>query len=194
MAGNGEVTLVGHSMGGLSVTAATEVIPDKIACVVYLTAYVPVLRKAVFDYLGLPENAAAQGGQVLPGDAVKTGAVRLNPHSADASYLEMARQAFYNDLPMAEAFRFIASLVPDVPLSVALEDARGTPARWGTVPRTYIRCTLDNALPIALQDLMIKEADTTFLGNAFDVKTLVSSHSPFASVPDKLAALLHELR
>jgi hypothetical protein len=68
------------------------------------------------------------------------------------------------------------------------------PARWGTVPRTYIRCTLDTALPMALQDLMIKEADTAISGNAFEVKTLVTSYAPFASVPDQLAALLHELR
>ena len=193
MVGNGKVTLVGHSMGGLSVTAAAEAVPDKIARAVYLTAFVPILRKTGFDYMGLPENAAAQGGQVFLGDPALTGAVRLNPRSTDAGYLERARQAFYNDVPMADAFRFMASLVPDVPVNVALEDARGTPGRWGILPHTYIRCTLDNALPVALQDLMIREADAATPGNTFDVKTLVSSHSPFASMPDKLAALLHEL-
>ena len=37
---------------------------------------------------------------------------------------------------------------------------------------------------------MIREADAMTPENRFDVHTLTSSHSPFASMPDKLADLL----
>ncbi|WP_338281125.1 hypothetical protein [Corallococcus caeni] len=41
---------------------------------------------------------------------------------------------------------------------------------------------------------MIREPDAFTPGNAFTVDTLESSHSPFASQPQKLAALLDGLR
>jgi hypothetical protein len=61
------------------------------------------------------------------------------------------------------------------------------------VPRTYIRCTEDIAIPLALQDLMIRQADDLTPGNKFDVQTLNSSHSPFASQPELLSDILDRL-
>jgi hypothetical protein len=40
---------------------------------------------------------------------------------------------------------------------------------------------------------MIKEADEFTPNNKFDIKTLESSHSAFASMPDKLAETLASL-
>ncbi len=193
MAPNGKVTLVGHSMGGVTITAAAEAAAEHVARVVYLTAYVPVTRPSAFDYISLPENAPALGGPVFLGDPSVTGAVRLDPRSNDPVYLEHARLAFYNDMSAAATRPYLAALVPDVPFNVPSEDARGTAARWGRLPRTFIRCTLDNALPIGLQDRMIAEADAATPSNRFDVRTLAASHSPFASMPDQLAATLDAL-
>jgi hypothetical protein len=44
------------------------------------------------------------------------------------------------------------------------------------VPRSYIRFTLDRALPLALQDRMIDEADAATPGNRFDVHSLPAPH------------------
>lgn len=87
----------------------------------------------------------------------------------------------------ATAARRLAQHGPLLPMTA---DARGTRDRWGRVPRTFIRCTLDNAIPIALQDRMIREADAFTPENRFDVKTLEADHSPFASQPEQLAAIL----
>ncbi|MGI9613205.1 MAG: alpha/beta hydrolase, partial [Acidimicrobiales bacterium] len=38
-AGNGEVVLVGHSLGGLTISPVAEAIPDELRAVVYLTAF-----------------------------------------------------------------------------------------------------------------------------------------------------------
>ena len=51
--------------------------------------------------------------------------------------------------------------------------------------------SLDEAY--AIQDRMIADADELTPHNRFDVHTLPSSHSPFASMPDRLAAVLDAL-
>ena len=119
-----------------------------------------------------------------------TGAMRINPRNADPDYVEKGRQAFYGDLPTEEYVRYAAMLTPDLPLAVGMEDARGTAQRWGRVPRTFVRTTEDQTIPVALQDRMIAEADAATPANRFAVHTLESSHSPFASMPDALAEIL----
>jgi pimeloyl-ACP methyl ester carboxylesterase len=187
------VVLVGHSLGGLTITRVAERIPHLIERLVYLSAYCPVQLKTAGDYNELPEAAAGLSGALLLGDPAVTGALRINPRSADASYVEKARLAFYNDLSTADFLPFADTLMPDVPLQVGLDDAHGTPANWGTVPRLFIRCTLDQALPLALQDRMIREADQATPNNRFATATLASSHSAFASQPAQVAALLASL-
>jgi hypothetical protein len=160
---------------------------------VYLTAYVPVRLKSAAEYNALPENSISQSGNIQIGNPGVTGGIRINPKNSDPDYLEKGRQAFYNDVPTEDYIRFASYLNPDLSLTAALEDARGTVNRWGSIPRTFIRCTLDHAIPIALQDRMISEADSSTPSNRFDVKTLESSHSPFASMPDALSRMLDAL-
>lgn len=194
MSSGGKVILVGHSFGGMTVTKAAEAVPDLIQRVVYVTAYVPVRLPNVVAYNALPENGSTLSGTIKIGDPNIIGAVRINNRSTDPAYIEKARQAFYNDVATEDFLPFAASLVPDIPLQAALDDARGTPGRWGTLPRSFIRCTLDHAIPIALQDRMIAEADASTPDNKFDQYTLTSSHSPFASMPGELSAILASLR
>lgn len=186
----GPVTLVGHSFGGLSLNLIAERIPERISRLVYLTAYCPVRLPSILDYSALPENASSLSATAFLGDPAQTGAIRINPRSSDPAYLEKCRMAFYTDVPLSEFDAFAVYLNPDLSLAAAQQDARGTPDQWGSVPRTYIRCTLDRANPIEVQDLMIREADYATPGNRFDQRTLVSSHSPFASMPKALAELL----
>jgi pimeloyl-ACP methyl ester carboxylesterase len=191
MAGsNGKVVLVGHSFGGCTITRIAEKVPELVHRLVYLTAHVPAQRKTVFDLMGLPEGATGLSATTQIGDPTVTGAVRINNRNADPAYVEKCRQCFYNDVPTADFIPFAATLMPDVSLKGFLDNAAGTPERWGRLPRSYIRCTLDNAIPIALQDRFIAEADAITPGNKFDLHTLVASHSPFASMPAELTAIL----
>ncbi|MFF5290703.1 alpha/beta fold hydrolase [Paractinoplanes globisporus] len=190
MAENGPVTLVGHSFGGLTVTLAAEQVPQLIRRLVYISAYVPVRFASGAEYSQLPEARSGISGAVLIGDPTKTGAMRINPRDAAPEYVEKGRLAFYHDLPADDYQRFAAYLNPDLPLAVAFDDARGTLGRWGTIPRTFIRLTEDHTIPPALQDRMIAEADAATPDNTFDVHSLPSSHSPFASMPDRLADAL----
>jgi hypothetical protein len=121
---------------------------------------------------------------------MKTGAMRINPRNVDPDYVEKGRLALYGDVSTDEYLKFAAYFNPDLPLPVAFEDARGTAERWGSIPRTFIRTSEDRTIPPALQDRMIADADAAIPDNRFDVRTLESSHSPFASMPDRLAEVL----
>jgi pimeloyl-ACP methyl ester carboxylesterase len=173
LARHGRVTLVGHSFGGLTVTRVAEAVPHLIRRLVYVTAYVPVAHASGAELSTLPEGGESISGAILVGD-----------------YVEKGRLAFYGDLPAEEYARYAAFLTPDLPLAVCMADARGTAQRWGRVARTFVRTTDDRTIPVALQDRMIAEADAAAPANRFDVRTLASSHSPFASMPDELAELI----
>jgi pimeloyl-ACP methyl ester carboxylesterase len=190
MARHGRVTLVGHSFGGLTVTRVAEAVPHLVRRLVYVTAYVPVAQASGAELSTLPEGADSISGAVLVGDPAKTGAMRIDPRNPDPDYVEKGRLAFYGDLPAEEYARYAAFLTPDLPVAVCMADARGTHQRWGRVPRTFVRTTQDRTIPLALQDRMIAEADAATPANRFDVRTLPSSHSPFASMPDDLAEIL----
>ena len=193
MARHGKVTLVGHSFGGLAITAAAEATPDLIDRLVYLTAYVPVpdLPNAV-ALASLPEGQSSISGAILIGDPRVTGAQRINPRNADPDYVEKGRQALYNDVSTEEYLRFVSYCNPDLPLAVAFDNAQGTAERWGRIPRTFVRCTKDHTIPLLLQDRMISEADAASPNNKFQIDTLPSSHSSFASMPDRLAEVLSD--
>jgi pimeloyl-ACP methyl ester carboxylesterase len=186
----GKVTLVGHSFGGLTITLVGERVPHLVRRLVYVTAYVPVSVPNGAGLSALPEGAASISAAVLVGDPGTTGAMRINPRDSDPAYVEKGRLAFYNDLSTAQYLPFAAYLNPDLPVGVAFDDARGSARRWGRLPRTFVRCTQDRTVPLALQNRMIADADAATPRNPFRVDTLGSGHSPFASMPDDLAALL----
>ena len=61
-----------------------------------------------------------------------------------------------------------------------------TDEKFGKIPKYYIECTEDRAIPIEVQKAMYK-------GNVEKVYTLNSSHTPNFSQPEKLANILLEL-
>jgi pimeloyl-ACP methyl ester carboxylesterase len=189
--GSGPVILVGHSVGGLTLSPVAEAEPSMVRKLVYLTAYVPV-RLAVLEYLNLPEFATAEVVPLFVADPLVVGAARINFDSADASYRAKLKSAFYGDLSDG-AFAAAANLLtPDYPAGL-LAAVTVTAQRWGSVPRAFIRCTNDHAIPLAAQDLMIRQADAFTPGNAFVQKTLTTSHSPFISAPADLVGILASL-
>ncbi|AZQ74761.1 MULTISPECIES: alpha/beta fold hydrolase [Streptomyces] len=92
---------------------------------------------------------------------------------------EDARRILFDDVPEAEARRAVAQLRPQ---SVRASTERVTAAGWRTVPSAYIVCDRDQALDPSRQRELAKRADS--------VHRLPSSHSPFLSMPRRLATLL----
>ncbi|MFE6869529.1 alpha/beta fold hydrolase [Kitasatospora sp. NPDC057692] len=90
-----------------------------------------------------------------------------------------ARQVLFADVPRADAEHAVARLRPQTVRSFT---EPVTTAGWRTVPSSYIVCDHDRALAPSRQHELATRAHS--------VHRLPSSHSPFLSMPRRLAALL----
>ncbi len=192
-AGYDKVVLVGHSMGGIVLNRIGELAPGKIAKLVYLAANMPRNGVPIGVYFGEPEGLVAQVNPVLIGDAFATGAFRLDPRSSDATYRANLKTGFYNDTSDVDFAAAASLLCPDMPTAPMVTPITLTPGNWGALPRHYIKCLRDNAVPQVLAQRFINEADAFTPGNLTRVHTLDTSHSPFISQPDVLAKLLSDI-
>ena len=171
---NGEVVLVGHSYGGVVISEAG--VHPSVAHLVYLAAFaLDVGESAQQNALLGGEDAGALGAAIevaeLPtGEAVLT----ITPDGAVA--------AFYHDCPPEIANGAAERLRPQ-PLG-SLRDTVDA-AAWREKPATYVVCTDDRAVPVALQRSAAARIATTI--------EWPTSHSPFASRPDLVAELLVDL-
>ena len=192
-AGNERVILVGHSLGGATLSAVGEAVPELVRRLVYLTAFVPVTFNHVLAYLQQPNFATSHVPPLFVADPAVVGCARINHNSADPAYVAACKSAFYGDVA-TPAFQAVANLLtPDEPIQAFTTPVVVTPQRWGRLPRTFIRCTEDKAIPIVVQDQMIDDADGFTPRNRFDQKTLHTSHSAFAAAPQALTDLLIKL-
>ncbi|HEX4251764.1 MAG TPA: alpha/beta fold hydrolase [Pseudonocardia sp.] len=182
------VVLVAHSAGGGPASAVAERAPELVDQLVYLSAFLPAGRPRFLDYVSAPENAGAVHVPTV-GDPEVLGAFRINPLSADPAEVAAIQRSFLADWP-AQLPGWRLLLHPDEPLASLLAPVQLTPARWGRIPRTYIRLTDDLALPPATQDLMIAEADRAVPDSPTEVHSLPGGHSPFLTRPAELAELL----
>lgn len=192
-AGYGPLTLLGHSMGGVPITAAAERNASKLQKLIYLTAYMPVAGKIALheDYRDT-DSLVAKIFEKSGNDSSKLKVSRFDPRSPDRDFVKLVKDAFYGDVRDDEAEAAVNLLTPDDPLLPLLEPTGATRERWGKIPRSYIRCLQDRALTPKVQDRIIADADT-FASNATEVRDLNTSHSPFLSRPQELADLIAAL-
>jgi hypothetical protein len=118
------------------------------------------------------------------------GAVRIDGASADEQYRATARECFHGAVPDQVATAAGAILTPDAPARLHSDTVPITAERWGSVPRTWVRCTGDRAVPIAAQDANIAALDALAPAHPFRQETLDIDHSPMFSAPDLLADVL----
>ncbi|MBO9575092.1 MAG: alpha/beta fold hydrolase [Sphingobium sp.] len=172
----GPVILVGHSRAGIAISAAAERDPDAFAALVYLTAFlVPPGQSMGQVRESFPRDPAFDGGI---SEAARGAALAI---SQDA-----AIPTFYGDCGSEDQLWAASQLVPE-PLGPMVTPLALSDARYGSVPRHYIECTLDAAIPLAQQRAMQQALPCA------SVTTLVSAHSPFLSMPDKLADVLDSI-
>jgi pimeloyl-ACP methyl ester carboxylesterase len=165
--------LVGHSAGGFAITAAAEADPARIGGLVYLCAYLPApgmsladMRRAGPSQPLLPAIRKAADGQSFTIDPA------------------LAHGAFYQDCPEDIASRAISQLCPQ---PVMPQETPLWPRAAPRVPRHYITCSEDRTIPPAYQRRMAAGLP------AHCRHELPSGHSPFLSMPDRLASLLAEI-
>lgn len=166
------VILVGHSMGGMAISQAAEAFPEKIARLVYVAAFLPRDGESLSKLEERNPRPTIPNSLVVAADA-PTAVVRD----------DVIVPAFFHDCAPAvqQAAKARLTVQSLAPLTTPV---RLTAARFGKIPRVYIECTDDRAISIELQRDMVAASGVD------KVVTLASSHSPFLSMPEALAAEL----
>jgi pimeloyl-ACP methyl ester carboxylesterase len=169
-----KVILVGHSMGGIAITAGAELVPEKIDRIVYLTAFLPRDGESLMSIEDRnPKKSVPLALVIADGSPTAD----LDPAKIN--------DLFFHDVAAHEAKAATGSLTPQ-PLAPFGAPLKVTPERFGSVRKAFIECTEDRAISIELQRDMIGKTKVEV------VKSLPSSHSPFLSMPQRLADMLHD--
>ena len=169
----GKVVLVAHSMSGAVISQVAERIPEKIERLVYVAAF--LLKDG--DYV-MAAMQSDSGNELLPEIVF----------SDDESYGSVPEQALrrvgFHDVDEAVIQRILPLMAQKQATEPFMAKIEVSDEKFGSVPKTYIRTSIDKVTSPALQDRMI--------GN-WEVETVLhleAGHFPLFSVPTQLAELL----
>ena len=167
--------VVGHSMGGIVISQASEVRPNRVAKLVYLAAFMPMNGES-----GLSLASEDTGSMVLPNLIVDpaSGTIDIQrDHIADIFYGESR----------SEYVTLARALLRPNPLWAVATPLTLTASNYGRLPRYYIRTSNDFAVTPTIQDRMLQSQPCK------KVYSIESDHSPFFSHPHQLNAILQRI-
>jgi pimeloyl-ACP methyl ester carboxylesterase len=164
------VVLVGHSMGGVTIASVAEAMPEKVALLVFLAAFMPRDGESVHSLGRLPGARRESGPPAFSRTPDGLGFMPV---------LERARAVFYSRCSNKDVAYAIRRLRPQA-LSVQQATVSLTGERYGSVPRIFFECLEDNTVSLGLQRYMVERSPCP-------VVSLATDHSPFFSAPVLLA-------
>lgn len=167
-----KIILVGHSMGGVVITAVAEKIPGKIKKLIYIGAFVPANGQSLFDL-------ASQDAQSLLGPSIIPSADQLTLDVKHENITSIFCQDASDEVKQLVLDNYRAE--PAIPFTNAVSL---TGANFGSVDKYYIHTLMDHAIGIDLQNKM---ADAAGITKTFAVNT---GHSPFLTQPTEVTKLL----
>lgn len=162
---DGRAVLVGHSAGGLSISAAAQAAPDRVERLVYVAALLP----SDGDSLGTMMGA-------LAGERAALSMLRAPDKLSYCFDTSTAGPALYNGAS-EEAIAWALPQICYEP-NAPHRDALTLGAAFDSVPKFYVICTEDRVIPEMDQTRMAKAAD--------DTAQIETGHSPFLSTPETL--------
>lgn len=172
----GPVALVGHSFGGMTISAAAEAAPLDVAQLVYVAAYVPESGDSM-------ETLALSDGD----NSFTEESFVIAPDYSYAEILERDRAAIFgNEGTEAERTAIVAGLMRE-PLAPIATPVNLTEDAFGSVPQAYIRTLQDQAVSTPMQTRMIERAG---IERVIDID---SGHAPQTTQVDALVAAILEL-
>jgi pimeloyl-ACP methyl ester carboxylesterase len=174
--------LVGHSMGGLTISAVARRVPDRVEHLVYVSCMVP------------PEGASAI--EALPADlrAMTRDAVEGARHGGDNPIGglddETIRSMFCNDMDDEQTRFMLERTGTEAAVILAEQVSRaGIPAE---LPKTFVKLLRDQSLAPEVQDVLIQNLRDS-PGGDVDVVTIDAGHIVMISRPKELAEVLNRL-
>ncbi len=163
--------VLGHSQSGMVVTRAAERYPERFRMAVYLAAFLTRSGQSIVN--------------VLRENNLKLPLPYLNV-SPDRSYttakLEAMREYLYHDCPADELVRAETFLSPE-PMSLSMESVTTT-GKYESVPRAYMECLRDRAIPLPVQRAMYTAVPCD------RVVSLDTGHLPHIAAPEQFVAAL----
>lgn len=163
------VVLVGHSYGGMVISAAGH--HQRVRHLVYLAAFCPIEGECVLDLaIGEPPPLTAQALR-----SHDDGTMSIDP--------QLAADTFYADLDPAKAADRVGRLRRS---TTAVFTTPAIAPAWTTVPTTSVVCTQDRAISVDRVEQMAARADGS-------IHRWPTSHSPFLSSPTRVADLLADI-
>ncbi len=169
------IILVGHSFNGITISRVAELRPEKVSKLVYITAFLLGNGGSFFNAVQGVEGSKAVENFYL---------------SDDETYAlvkeEELQNAFAHDIPKEAFDKAKPNIVPE-PAAPLMYELEVSEEKFGSIPKYYVECTEDRAIPIAVQRAM-------YGGKVEKVFSLKSSHTPNFSQPGKLAEILLTLK
>lgn len=163
------VILVGHSLGGCTISQSSEIKWDKVKFLVYISGFLLRNNETAIQYVFSDTEAIMMKHIQMPKDL-----------SYSTVKKESIIEKFYEDCPDEDANFAKPILVPE-PSSPFTAAISITEERFGKIPRTYISCMNDKVISPTIQKTMYKNLPCE------KVIPLDSGHAPFLSAPDELA-------
>lgn len=179
-----KVILVGHSMGGASLTYLAERHPHKIASLVYLAAFMTPTNTSPLDYILHPTYVNDKASMKFSRIVYNTSSLR--GVLLDLSQKDIIKHAFYADCSekdISVALSNMNALTPSIPYSTI----NTLSSHFFNIDRHYIECHNDYAIPLAQQIKMQTDVPGA------TKHTLNTSHSPFFSAADELAEIIAKI-
>ena len=166
------VILVGHSLGGMVVTAVAERMPARIEKLVYIGAFLPANRQSLLA-LAATDSTSQLGAALVPSADQLT--LDIRPDRMVPIFIQDGSDAAKK--LVTDNYRAEPAIPFTNPVTV-------TAANFGRVDKYYVYTTLDNAVGLRLQKRMAAAAGIT------KTYSLASGHCPFLSVPDQVSDVL----
>ncbi len=172
----GKVTLVGHSMAGIIISQVAENMPEKIEKLVYVSAYLPKhgesIQKINASFYGNTRNEIMEFNEDYSLISIKKDFIPAVVCEDCPDYMKEVLKKYHRAEP-TEGFNDEVTL--------------GT--NFSRIPKFYICTSQDKAVPMALQQLMIRNNGT--VKKVVEMKT---SHLPFVVNPQEFVSILTQLK
>jgi len=166
--------IVGHSRGGIVISQAAELVPDRIRLSIYLTA---ILMKN--------GESGLDSSRLVSPDSLRSRT--FEPTDDDLAFKALPDLALsYANSPPELVERALARMTPEprfalvTPLALSAE-------RYGRVRRAYVECLADQTVPLELQRAMQAREPCEI------VRAIETDHCPAYSAPEQVASVLDEL-
>ena len=162
-----DIVLVGHSYGGSVISGVAEVVPDKIAALVFLDAFIPDDGEAVVD-------------MVQP--AVKEIILAAQAHGETTVPVRDAAAFNVNEKDRA----WVDSLAGPQPIGTMTEKLRLTGARDRIASKTYIRAS-------NYPNVAFEAAHARAKAEGWHTYEVPCGHNVMIDKPERLAEILNEV-